>query len=318
MYYQGFNSRKFRQTSGVQQGSVLGPLLFNIYIDDVGQQIDVEYLMYADDLKLICEVKTIDDCVRLQNNLNRLYNWSVSNELLLNKDKCFVKSYFRKVKFLFYNYTIDDSILERPEYICDLGVTFDRKLKFDKHIENVSALAYRSLGLVIRNSSAIQDKEVLSLLFFTYVRSRLEYSSVVWSPIYNCHISALEKVQRRFLKFLSFLDDGVYPPRGIPNDVYLKRFKIQSLLCRRNIASLMLLHNIIHSVVDCEDILNLLYFKACGTNLRFSSVLEAPRPKTNGTKASPLYQMIRNYMQIENEVDIFNCTTRDIKICYKL
>ena len=213
--------------------------LIYIYINNVVDELDVRHLLYADDLKIFCEIKTAEDCLHLQENLSKLWNWSINNQLLLNKDKCFVKSFYRKLDPIIYDYAIDNSILERPDYIYDLGVTYDTKLKFDKHIEKIASSAYKSLGLVIRNSGAFQSKDILKPLYFAYVRSRLEYSSIIFSPIYQVHISALEKIQRRFLKFLGFLEDGTYPLRGIPNDILLRRFNLQSLSCRRMLPLLL-------------------------------------------------------------------------------
>ncbi len=318
VYCHGFKSVNFLQSSGVPQGSVLGPLLFNIYINDVVTQFDVKHLIYADDLKLFCSITTINDCIRLQDNINRLFNWSNRNELLVNKKKCFVKSFYRKLNPIAYDYNIDGFVLQRPEHICDLGVTFDTKLRFDKHIEVITSKAYKSLGLVIRNSSFIKEKDILQLLFYTYVRSRLEYSSLVWYPIYQVDISSLEKIQRRFLKFLCFTNDGAYPPQGFPNDLLLRRFHIQSLSCRRYVTSIIMLYNLIHGRVKCDDLLLLLNFRAPTINLRCNSVFQIPIPRTNVMRSSPLYQMLNNYTIIETDVDIFCCSVKNIRRFFAL
>jgi hypothetical protein len=140
-------------------------------------------------------------------------------------------------------------MLEKPDSIRDLGVTFNSTLSFNDHIDLVAQSAFKSLGF-IRNSREISDADTLKILYVTYVRSRLEYSSLVWSPIYNNHISTLERVQRRFLKAVACSIDGVYPPRGYPQEL-LERFNLVSLVSRRVEHSIIFLYKVLHNLYDC-------------------------------------------------------------------
>ena len=112
-----------------------------------------------------------------------------------------------------FDYKMDGKILKRPQFIKDLGVAYDAKLNFVEHVRQISISAYISLGFVIRNLGEIQDLEVVKLLFYALVRSRVEYASVIWSPIYQIHCNSLERVQRRMLKYIAFRRAGVYPCR---------------------------------------------------------------------------------------------------------
>ena len=94
--------------------------------------------------------------------------------------------------------------------ICDLGVIFDSKLSFSHHIQFISEAAYKSLGFVIRNGREFGDVETLKTLYLSYCRSRMEYASIIWSPIYNIHIASLERIQRRFLKTMVYILDGTF------------------------------------------------------------------------------------------------------------
>ena len=114
--------------------------------------------------------------------------------------------------------------MERPEFVRDLGLTFDSKFDFIEHVRQTSKLAYRSLGFVIRNSSDFLDVSTTKSLYFAYVRPRLEYCSVVWSPLYKVHVMALEKIQRRALRYLAYKLDRVYPVRGTSNDILYEHF----------------------------------------------------------------------------------------------
>ena len=114
-------------------------------------------------------------------------------------------SYTMKLKTTDFQYNISNNIWERQETICDLGVIFDAKLTFITHIDNIVSSAYKSLEFVIQNTKGMDDLDALKMLYYSFVRSQLEYASVVWSPVYDVHINRLEKIQRRFLKYTAFL-----------------------------------------------------------------------------------------------------------------
>jgi hypothetical protein len=86
-------------------------------------------------------------------------------------------SYTRKLKPLTFDYSLDQGVLQRPDHVRNLGVTFEAHLTFKEHIHNVLSAAYRSLGLVIRNAKGIQEVDALKALYLALVRSRLEYAS---------------------------------------------------------------------------------------------------------------------------------------------
>ena len=95
---------------------------------------------------------------------------------------------------------------------------------FINHIENTISSALRILGFIIRNSRDFQNLETLRLLYFSLVRLKLEYASFVWCPTYKIHSANLERVQRRFLKYMVFRQDGIYPAVGYPHQDLLNRF----------------------------------------------------------------------------------------------
>ncbi len=133
-----FISKEIKVTSGVPQGSHLGPLLFLIFINDIGEILkDVSFLLFADDLKIYLRISSEQDHVRLQNAINALLNWCRLNKMHLNASKCKLMSFYRSrspVKFL---YKIHDEVLESCDTIKDLGITFDNSLSFNAHISSV-------------------------------------------------------------------------------------------------------------------------------------------------------------------------------------
>ena len=96
---------------------------------------------------------------------------------------------------------------------------------------------------------------VLKTLYNCFVRSKLEYCSLIWSPIYNKHIGELESVQRKFLKYLYFKTEGVYPPRGICQQELLTRFEVDSLYIRRCKIAVTFLYKLLHNMIDCSSLL---------------------------------------------------------------
>lgn len=313
----GFQSELFKQETGVPQGSVLGPLLFNIFINDLVKEVEVRSLLFADDLKIYRVIDSYDDALQLQNCIAKVVKWCINNNLSLNISKCYVMTFTKKVNPILFKYNIDGTILVRPEVIRDLGVVFDPKLTFTPHVQFIIECALRSLGFVLRNGREFSDIETLKTLFVAFCRSRLEYVSLVWSPAYNVHITALERVQRKFLKSLCFNIDGFYPPQGYPEDMLLDRFNMQSLHLRRAEHSVLLLFKIIHGIQDCPDILSNINFKVNRMNARNKNTFYTPTTRTNSASNSPLIRMLCSFGDVENELDIFNCTVRTIKQCFK-
>jgi hypothetical protein len=174
-----------------------------------------------------------------------------------------VVGFTKKTEPLLFNYSINGTTLPRSNSVRDLGVVFDSRLSFTYHIASIVNSSFKSLGFVLRNSREFSDVDTLKLLYFTYVRSRLEYASIVWSPMYSIHISSLERVQRRFLKNGVHMLTDSYPPRGYPNDLLLGQLGMSSasLLSGRAEHSVVFLFKLIRSPVDCSDLLSQVNFK---------------------------------------------------------
>lgn len=302
--HNGYRSTQYMQTSGVPQGSILGPLFFNIFINDIASRLSVKSLLYADDLKLFCEVRSLSDCERLQGDLDLVCEWCDVNGLSMNASKCSVMSYTRRLTAFTHNYCLRGTVLHRPHTIKDLGVTFDPKFTFSKHVEVTALSAFRGLGFVLRNGKGFGE-DALRSLYAAFVRSRLEYGSLIWDPIYKVHGCELEKVQRRFLKAVCCAQDGFYPPRGFPQNTLLERFNFTSLEDRRMSNAVKFLHKLVHGVIDCVGLVNRIEYRVPRLSSRRSNVFNIPTPRTNILKMSPIYKMYSYYSSIESDFDIF-------------
>lgn len=303
--YHGFRSNKFIAKSGVPQGSVLGPLLFIIFINDICQDLESNILLYADDCKLFRKISDVNDCLKLQNDIDTLTQWCENNCLPLNAAKCCCLSFTRKINPINSEYFIHSTKITRTTHFKDLGVTFDSKLSFKLHINTITSQAYQQLGFIIRNSKLFSKDQSVTLLFNALVRPRLEYASTVWNPHYKVYISDLENIQRKFLKYLSYRNDGIYPIQGISHGILLTRFQTTLLESRRTIAEAIFLYKIINYIIDSPQILEQIGLQVPRLSTRSTHLFHLRTPRTNVLKYSPIYRMCTLFNELYSDVDIF-------------
>lgn len=300
----GYISEPFHSPSGVPQGTNLGPLLFIMFIDDIVYVIKSNVLLYADDLKLFKKIVTYEDCKCLQDDLDALSVWCYNNGLSFNIQKCKHLSFCRNFSRIDFNYNICGIPLVNVNTFKDLGVIFDVKLSFIAHINAICEKACKMLGFVIRNSRDFRNIDAIKSLYFAYVRSVLEYGSVVWSPIYSVHIDRLESIQRKFLKFLYFKTHGFYPPRGYDQNALQLEFFTQSLQMRRVIAQCVFLFRTVNSIISCNDLLCLINFHVPRLNSR---LLRTFNYNSINYFNSPIMNMCRQFdlINVDGTIDIF-------------
>jgi hypothetical protein len=189
-------------TSGVPQGSVLGPLLFIMFINDLPKVLrNCECSVFADDLKIFKKIFDADDSLVLQYNLNQVVNWCKVNGMSLNAKKCSIISFHKSSTSLDFTYKIGNDDLERKTLIRDLGVIFDEKLNFRAHIDKIVGNAYSVLGFVKRRAKIFNDPYITKMLYCALVQSILEYACVIWAPYTIGEVNKIESVQKQFLLF---------------------------------------------------------------------------------------------------------------------
>lgn len=233
-------------------------------------------------------------------------SWCEQNRLKLNVDKCKIMTFSRRSEIFSYDYECDGMRLERHTVLRDLGVLFDTELSFVEHISQIVLDAARVYGFMVRNCRDFTEINCLKILYNAVIRSKLEYASVVWSPIYECHKKKLECVQRRFMKFLLFKTDGVYPPQGCDGAILCERTGYLSLEMRRVLASLSFLFNVVHYNVDCSEILSKVNFNVPTFNSRTVLVFKPGRARTNILQKAPITKMCENFNSFCVGQDIFS------------
>ena len=181
--------------------------------------------------------------------------------------------------------------MNRALSINDLGVTFDSNLRFNMHVELKVNSAMKILGFTIRSSKCLNNIESIKLLFNAFVRANLEYASEVWSPYYARYSVSIENVQRKFLKYIYYKKNKVYPPQGYPHPDLLTEFGVQSLHLRRKFSDLKFLNKVLTNALEIDTI----YFNICLSSNRSSnrhpSLFTTPRACTNLLLNSPIVRM---------------------------
>ena len=196
--------------SGVPQGSVLGPLLFLVYINDLDIGVGSKISKFADDTKIASTVQDAQDNFKIQRDLDRLVAWADKWQMEFNSQKCKVMHIGKHNRN--FSYEMEGCWLEAVEEERDLGVVVDRTMKFSKQCLEARNRANRTLGFINRNVS-YKSKEVVRSLYNAYVRPHLEYCIQAWSPHYRQDINMLEAVQRRATRMIPALRHLEYRDR---------------------------------------------------------------------------------------------------------
>ncbi|BHF81444.1 hypothetical protein SprV_0702457400 [Sparganum proliferum] len=198
----GQQSTEVAVESGVPQGSVLGPTLFIIYVNDCVSELDCGVGMFADDIKLWSVIRTADDEEHLQANLNRLQQWSKDWLLPFNEKKCNILRVGRARSPNHMAYCLNGIPLQEVDSQKDLGVWITTSLKPSLHCTKIAKSAMSVLYLVKRTFSAF-DEDCFAKVFRTFVRPQLEFAIQAWRPWTAKDISILERVQRRATKLVA-------------------------------------------------------------------------------------------------------------------
>ena len=207
--------------SGNPQGSVLGPTLFYLFINDLPDVCSSMCHLFADDAKMSRNVSSAEETNELQDDLNRLMEWAEIWQLSFNLEKC------KSLHIGKHVYKMKGKTLKQVVGEKDLGLNIDNELKF--HTQTTAAIKKKAntvLG-VIKRSFAYFDNVTLPLLSKSLVRSHLEYGNVVWGSFYKEDTKKIERVQRRATKLIPEIHNRPYQERLI----YLK---LPSLVYRRS------------------------------------------------------------------------------------
>ena len=242
----GNDSDRAKVTSGVPQGSVLGPTLFIYYINDLPSVTESKSKIFADDTKGFNPIRDEEDHIKQQNCIDSFVEWSVKWLLGFNTDKCNMMHLGKNNPRHKYTIRDGDKVSELNTTTCekDLGVFIDPLLNFQEHMTHIVKKARSLTGMILRNITG-RTKDILVPLFIGLVRPILEYANPVWSPMYRKDIDRIEKIQRNFTKRICGLNHLDYTER-------LKNLNLPSLEYRRARGDMIETYKIMHGLYDSE------------------------------------------------------------------
>lgn len=302
-------SNEIEVVSGVPQGSHCAPLLFNLFVNDIGLYLDdCDFLLFADDLKLFRIINTLEDQEILQNDLDKLINWCNINKLSLNIEKCSHISFFKVNKKFNTSYKIDGTSLKSVSSIKDLGVILDEQLNFVEHINTISIKASKMLGFLLRNCREFSIRSVVNV-YSMLVRSQIEYASMIWSPMYEVHVNTLERVQHKFLRYCAFKLN--HPVINHSYADILGLLNLDTLVKRRSCADVIFIFKLINGLIVCPDLLNIIQFNVPTRLLRNQHTFHIRYHSTNYGKNSPIDRSLK--LVNESNLNLFGCNLESFK-----
>lgn len=253
----GESSDQVSVTSGVPQGSVLGPSLFVIYINDLPAEILSSIFMFADDTK-IYHIHNGASPDNIQRDLDTLQNWSDTWLIKFHPEKCNQLKISRPsmtnelpVRKLYKTVNNDKTEVPISQVTSekDLGITFDSHLSFKLHIDQITKKASQMMGIIRRTFSEL-NPSIFTPLYKCLVRSRLEYGQSIWSPYLIADIKKLENVQRNATRQINSFKNLSYPER-------LQKLKLPTLYHRRKRGDMIETFKIISGKYNSETVISL-------------------------------------------------------------
>lgn len=297
----GHYSDKYEPSSGVAQGSIDGPFLFLIFINDLVKEIThAQIEMYADDVKLIMPIKKMEDCVNLQNDLKATLEWCKRWRLTLNPIKCQMITYTLKTKPIVFNYELD-SIINRVNSVHDLGVSISSNFNFSSHVSNMVRSAFKIFGLLKRRSVNFHQPETILTLYKTLVRNRLEYASVLWNSDCKTAEQKIERVQKKFVKFFCYKFKIQYTSTDYYNQCLA--LNLPTLSQRRIQLDMMFLHKLVNHKYECPNLLENLQFRIPSCRTRNKDLFYAPFNRVNVSRRSPLNRLMHEFNMLSRDIN---------------
>ena len=256
--------------SGTTQGTTLGVILYLLFACDLPKVVQQAYIsIFADDTKLYLPIKNSTDSVKLQQDLDRVYEWSQKWQLNLNPSKSQVLVIANRRPAQNPTYYLGGNPIDVFSEVTDLGVCVDSTLKFSSHCNIITRKAYfvlRNLFIVFKS----HDVAFYLKMYCTYVRPIIENASVIWSPINVCDVDKLERVQKYFTRKLPGMSGLCYIDR-------LRILHLESLEERRCKTDII----VFKQLQNCDIFTFMENFEYCVNNRRSHGKLKVMYSRTN-------------------------------------
>ena len=288
-------------TSGTGQGYPIGATLFLLFIVDLPKCIVSSKLQsFADDTRISKPIADINDCQKLQDDLNRLVEYIEHNNLKLNVKKTNYITYHRGKLNIDYKYTVKGEPIERAKVVKDLGVILDEKMNFHAHIEHIHAKAKSRLAWIKHFGKEFEDPWTIKTLFFAFVLPIVEYAPQIWNPHTKDGSDRIESIQKQFLLFA--LRKMKWPDKFIrpQYEHRLLLFQMITLNERRQIAQIKIIHGAIRGEISSQYILDKIKINMPRYQIRTTEFLTLPNRKYDYSKFEPINYMLITYNKLYN------------------
>ena len=224
VYFNGTKSKETLISCGVPQGSILGPLLFLLYVNDLPNATNLFVLMFADDTNFFLSGQNENELIQKMNDeLNKLSKWLIVNKLTLNVAKTnymFISG--QRVIDVNSNIQINGLNISRVYSAKFLGIIIDHKLNWNEHIHYIKAKLSKSIGIICKAKKYLNNKTLLTL-YYSFFQSYLIYGIEIWGSTYATYSESLIVLQNRVVRIIK----GVHPRTSTVN--LMKELRILQL-----------------------------------------------------------------------------------------
>ena len=255
----GATSSSKSVSSGVPQGSILGPTLFVLFLNDITNGINdkTNILMYADDTKIWREINHEVDHHILQKDIDYLYDWALKNKMKFHPSKCKVLMVNRSklpflniLPFVQFHYSMGDDLIDYCEVEKDLGIHINGSLNFTYHSDMLYSKASQRFGLLKRTCNFVKNTDRKRALYLTMVRSIFEHCPYIWRPVSATAINKLEMLQKRAIKWILNTDNNKSLVSYSSNHhlylIHCKQLKILPIKFRFDYHDIKMFHSVVH------------------------------------------------------------------------
>ena len=301
--FKGTTSSSSKIVMGVPQGSILGPLLFSIYINSLPKCIDDGIVdMYADDTTLTVNGRSVAEIERkLTKGLENVFSWVTKNRLVLNADKTNVmliapRSILNGVKD--FSVTLNGSCLKRVKVAKCLGVMIDEELRWTEHVEKVIKTAQKNISVIKRAKSYVPTRS-LKLLYNSIVLPHFDYCSSVWSERFQRQTIKLQKVQKRAARIV--LGEGF----DVSSKDMFSRLGWMPIQTRFQFGRAVIMYKAMHGMAPeylNKDLQHVSSIHDHSTRHAIRDTLRVPKFRTDTYKHSPLISGIAVWNQLETSI----------------
>ena len=308
--YQGVSSSKNLLTCGVPQGSILGPLLFLLYINDLSNVSSILFsMLFADDSNMFLCGKDVNELIRsLNTEIDKILAWLQINKLTLNIKKTHFML-FRKSRVkvsITENVYIRNEIISMVEETKFLGVYIDSFLTWRRHIKYIRGKISRGIGIICKARKYLRESTLLTL-YYCFIYPYLHYCIEVWGNTYDSYLDPLLKLQKKTMRLIS------NSPRYAHTGPLFDRYKVLALRALYQYAVQLFMYKFYHSLLPCIfDNFFVLNAQIHRYNTRQRQCYHTMNVKTNVSMRTVRYAGVNSHNKFM-EIISYNCS----EFCYK-